>query len=267
MPARGPKNGEVEKELVEEFAESHGLITNVEEINKAVISLPKDSSKRGRESPRTGAVRKAFYLDLFDQTGHQLLSEFYRLHCKGSEGYERSEWREFYDDSRVRYEGRLAELPDANQKAYKALRLKFSVPHSQSPKSPPLAAENVQPPTRTATMVSRIDRDSFSPDRLKQEYEFRCQICKTALPYGDGLSCIQVHHLWPLGEPHNGLDTTSNMMVLCPNHHALFDRGVPRFVNNQTVEIYGTAYELTLRHEIAKECIEYYIRTIFKQVS
>ena len=31
----------------------------------------------------------------------------------------------------------------------------------------------------------------------------------------------EVHHLKPLGE--HGFDNEDNMLVLCPNHHALFD--------------------------------------------
>jgi len=34
----------------------------------------------------------------------------------------------------------------------------------------------------------------------------------------------EVHHLKPLGQ--DGPDTDANMLVLCPNHHVLFDYGV-----------------------------------------
>ena len=32
-------------------------------------------------------------------------------------------------------------------------------------------------------------------------------------------------HIRPLGAPHNGPDTSDNILCLCPNHHVLFDHG------------------------------------------
>lgn len=32
-------------------------------------------------------------------------------------------------------------------------------------------------------------------------------------------------HIRPLGSPHDGPDDESNILCLCPNHHALFDLG------------------------------------------
>ena len=36
----------------------------------------------------------------------------------------------------------------------------------------------------------------------------------------------EVHHLQPLGNKHNGADNKHNMLVLCPNHHSMFDLGI-----------------------------------------
>lgn len=92
---------------------------------------------------------------------------------------------------------------------------------------------------------------------LKAKYGYKCQLCDVALPYGDGQNYIEVHHLRSLGK-HDGPDTESNMLVLCPNHHALFDLALPRFIDEQTVEVNGERFSLTLRHEIAAEHIDYY---------
>ncbi|MED0827669.1 HNH endonuclease [Bacillus pacificus] len=35
----------------------------------------------------------------------------------------------------------------------------------------------------------------------------------------------EVHHIKPLGSPHNGPDIHKNIIVLCPNHHALYNYG------------------------------------------
>ena len=48
----------------------------------------------------------------------------------------------------------------------------------------------------------------------------------------------------------------------CPNHHALFDLAVPRFIDEQTVEVNGERFSLTLRHAIAEEHIRYYSEEI-----
>src|SRR5262245_48782277 len=35
-------------------------------------------------------------------------------------------------------------------------------------------------------------------------------------------------HVRPVGQPHNGPDRKDNMIILCPEHHLQFDRGVLR---------------------------------------
>ena len=128
--------------------------------------------------------------------------------------------------------------------------------------SPPIAYDNAEPPERIPTVVSRIVRDTSTSNALKSNYKFRCQICSITLPYGDNQHYIEVHHLRPLGSPHDGPDNESNMIVLCPNHHALFDLGVPRFINDKTVEIHGKTYKLTLNHKIAKTHMAYYTKVV-----
>ena len=45
-----------------------------------------------------------------------------------------------------------------------------------------------------------------------------------------------MHHLQPLGEPHDGPDVTANMLVVCPNHHADLDHGLVA-VDPESLEI------------------------------
>lgn len=151
---RGSANGEVQKKDVEKFAESHGLLSKINDINDAVPSLPNDRNKRGRENPRMPAVRKAFYVDLFEQ--EKLLPDYYREYCQGSEGYERSENREFYYDSRDRYEKRLTELSVEQKRAYKALKLKYTSPPPQllSPKPPTVPVENGTLPQQVESVAA-----------------------------------------------------------------------------------------------------------------
>lgn len=125
---------------------------------------------------------------------------------------------------------------------------------------PPIAYDNEQPPDRIDSVVSRIVRDTATSNALKSKYDFKCQVCGISLPYRDGQHYIEVHHLRPLGRPHDGPDSETNMLVLCPNHHALFDLAVPRFINTRTIEINGKRFTLTFKHKIAQAHIHYYTK-------
>jgi predicted restriction endonuclease len=61
---------------------------------------------------------------------------------------------------------------------------------------------------------------------LKILYKNKCQVCGESIDMGYGMMYSEVHHIQPLGNEHNGIDSKSNMLVLCPNHHKMFDLGV-----------------------------------------
>ena len=128
--------------------------------------------------------------------------------------------------------------------------------------NPPIAIDLDEPPDRTGVYISRIIRDASLPSELKRAYEYRCQVCDTRLKWGPDKYYAEVHHIKPLGQPHDGPDKLSNMIVLCPNHHALFDLGVPIFIDNQNVAINGKKWQLTLRHKISANIIKYYTKHI-----
>lgn len=103
--------------------------------------------------------------------------------------------------------------------------------HNKAPiehPTPELACDIGDPgPAERALMtVSRIIRDSRIVQQLKAIYEYRCQICSLTieLPRGRGLYC-EAHHIRPLGQPHKGGDNLANLIVVCPNHHAMLDFG------------------------------------------
>lgn len=80
------------------------------------------------------------------------------------------------------------------------------------------------PPRRVETVVQRIVRDTARGRRVKAWYDHTCQMCGERLetlagPYAEAA------HVRPLGRPHDGPDHESNLLCLCPNHHALFDLG------------------------------------------
>lgn len=82
-------------------------------------------------------------------------------------------------------------------------------------------AGNANPP-RVVTTVNRIIRDTAVTREVKDVYDNTCQFCRTRLTtpvggYAEGC------HVRPLGKPHNGPDTSDNILCLCPNCHVLFD--------------------------------------------
>jgi hypothetical protein len=115
-----------------------------------------------------------------------------------------------------------------------------------------------EPPSRYETQILRIIRDTKLARELKSQYGFACQVCGLRIEPTHDSFYVEVHHVRPLGGGHDGLDTHSNMLVLCPNHHAMFDFGIPRFLSPQRIEIAGTAYDLTIKHALSPESIAYH---------
>jgi hypothetical protein len=84
---------------------------------------------------------------------------------------------------------------------------------------------DLDPPAtqRVASTVYRILRDTELTRKLKQDYEYRCQICGYSIELSDGTRYAEAHHIQPLGRPHCGPDCVENLIVVCPNHHAMCD--------------------------------------------
>lgn len=78
------------------------------------------------------------------------------------------------------------------------------------------------PPNRRWTVANKIQRNVKITQSVKSLYGDQCQACESKLitaagPYSEGA------HIRPLGAPHYGPDTLSNMLCLCPNCHTMFD--------------------------------------------
>ena len=73
--------------------------------------------------------------------------------------------------------------------------------------------------------VIRAKRDRQKALRFRSLNRNRCQICRESISLPNGQKLVEVHHIKPLGRKHRGKDWMSNMMCLCPNHHAEMDRG------------------------------------------
>lgn len=109
-------------------------------------------------------------------------------------------------------------------------------------------------------------RDRKKAAAIKQHYDNTCQFCGTRLQVSEDRFYSEAAHIKALGEPHNGPDKIGNMLVLCPNHHLQFDRGVLRL---EKVENYYCikskmggdmlhGKSITLSHILDDACVKYH---------
>jgi predicted restriction endonuclease len=120
------------------------------------------------------------------------------------------------------------------------------------------------PPDRIQAHVQRIVRDTAAAESLKALYDYKCQVCGLRIEPSSGSYYIEVHHVKPLGGGQSGLDTHANRLVLCPNHHAMFDFGIPRFVAANEISIADTVHTLTCKHKLSDDVIASHNERIHK---
>jgi hypothetical protein len=108
-----------------------------------------------------------------------------------------------------------------------------------------------EPPPRFSALITRVIRDTLEARLLKRLYDFKCQVCGTRIEPTASVFYVEVHHIRPLGGGHNGLDRRENMLVLCPNHHAMFDLGMPRFLSTTSVWFDEGSHEPISKHPIS----------------
>jgi hypothetical protein len=114
----------------------------------------------------------------------------------------------------------------------------------------PVACDVTDPPARTEARVNRIIRDTAIVRRLKRLHDHRCQRCGLRLELDDGSAYSEGHHLKPLGSPHDGPDVPENLIVLCPNCHALLDLC--------GVSLETKSLRLHRQHKLGKQYVEYH---------
>jgi putative restriction endonuclease len=112
-------------------------------------------------------------------------------------------------------------------------------------------------PRRQETTILRIVRDTKQARRIKALYDYHCQVCGIRLESNAG-PYAEAAHIRPLGIPHNGSDSISNLLCLCPNHHVLFDYGAFSIADNLSLlGIEGTLTRAT-QHEIHIDNLRYH---------
>ncbi|HIM07355.1 MAG TPA: hypothetical protein EYG49_02290 [Gammaproteobacteria bacterium] len=106
--------------------------------------------------------------------------------------------------------------------------------------------------------VLRIVRDTNISRKIKEIYNFKCQVCGTTIKTKSGLYA-EGAHIKPLGKPHDGDDSTDNLLCLCPNHHVMFDKGGFSIMDNFEIigGISGTV-DVHQGHKINLENLQYH---------
>ena len=122
--------------------------------------------------------------------------------------------------------------------------------------------EEDSPPDRIPTTVLRTVRDTALARLIKEQCGHLCQVCREPLALPNGRLYVEAHHLRPLARRHGGLDRADNIIVLCPNHHALFDLGAPEFPSPTTVRIADHDHVLTPTPQLSQSNIDYHNTTI-----
>jgi putative restriction endonuclease len=109
---------------------------------------------------------------------------------------------------------------------------------------------------RRETTVLRVVRDTRQARRIKELYDFGCQMCGVRLETPAG-PYAEAAHIRPLGAPHNGPDTPDNILCLCPNHHVLFDHG--SITIDEDLSLVGAEGEVSVhpRHRINESHLRY----------
>lgn len=116
---------------------------------------------------------------------------------------------------------------------------------------------------RITRKTSTFDRNRIFVKELKELYNNCCQICNESLDLGDE-RYSEVHHIWPLHQ--EGEDVKENMIVLCPNHHVLFDRGALKIdLNSRKINMIDGSIDKirNLKHTISEKNVNYHNNYIF----
>ncbi len=111
-------------------------------------------------------------------------------------------------------------------------------------------------PSRVTQETYRILRDTQLARQIKLLHKNKCQLCGEIISLGNGEYYSEAHHIKPLGRPHNGPDVAGNILVLCPNHHAMLDYGAIKLEINQ-ITMHGN-------HRVQGKYVNYHNESIWK---
>ncbi|MDR2641686.1 MAG: hypothetical protein LBC74_02710 [Planctomycetaceae bacterium] len=93
--------------------------------------------------------------------------------------------------------------------------------------------------TEKTTKIRKLDRKIT--DRLKQHYQYRCQICGQYIGEKYDAEIIHSHHIDYFSTSLN--NNANNILIVCPNHHGIIHATNPQFDRNTKRFIYPNGYE------------------------
>jgi putative restriction endonuclease len=100
-------------------------------------------------------------------------------------------------------------------------------------------------------------RDTAVSRKVKELYEFHCQVCGNRLKCEGGFYA-EGAHIRPLGAPHNGPDVISNILCLCPNDHVLFDYGAISIADDLCLIGQSGRLRISDQHQIELSHLKYH---------
>ena len=144
---------------------------------------------------------------------------------------------------------------------FKMCKYKLVYSGSSSKRSSPEEIEldhSIKDKKHKISTVIRVVRNTKIALSVKKMYNFKCQVCNTTIKTKSGYYA-EGAHIRPLGHPHNGDDSLSNILCLCPNHHVMLDKGVISVNNNYTLLGEGVEKLNTLpKHRLNSENLKYH---------
>ncbi|OYD16319.1 hypothetical protein CH330_02910 [candidate division WOR-3 bacterium JGI_Cruoil_03_51_56] len=159
------------------------------------------------------------------------------------------------------------------KKEWEQARKQQAVDLNDEPTPTPRVPDKTRVLMKKTVTVNRVIRDNALSRFLKTVYNSHCQVCNRTFMVPGGRNYAETHHIRPLGGPHNGMDIETNMLVLCPLHHAMFDYGVvalhPEKLTllsiDNNIDRIGKPLALK-RHPILRESLEYHLENIYGKV-
>ena len=82
-------------------------------------------------------------------------------------------------------------------------------------------------------------------ERLKKNYNYRCQICGRNFGEFYGVNLAECHHIEFFSESLN--NDAKNLLIVCPNHHRIIHAAEPTFDRERKIYLYSNGREEILQ--------------------
>ena len=103
---------------------------------------------------------------------------------------------------------------------------------------------STEQPSIIESKVRRIKRNQTIVKSMKEKHKNKCQICGFTFKKKDGNYYSEVAHIIPIETLQVGVDTPSNLVVMCPNHHKMHDLGNLEIISKTDYKINGVTKPL-----------------------